>query len=216
MNDLFADVIEPLVPVPPHIQVPFSPGPVCHLLPHLLRTKPVCFPPAISHPVILIVSHHFPIVFPMLVVTSPSLLLCLLSLPVSCPATTRSIALTFPSHSSPWFPVYSDPFPIASPAFPNLDRVSLEHIQEPYLYPNLQAILQLWSTIGLFSRHLSHYGWEQERGWRKFDITIGVPLDIKRTASVRWEDTTHEARLQNPPPPPTPFPQRLIWRVPEL
>lgn len=31
----------------------------------------------------------------------------------------------------------------------------------------------------------SRYGWEQERGWRKSDITIGVPLGIKRTASVR-------------------------------
>ena len=112
----------------------------------------MCFPPAVSRPVVLIVSHHFPIIFPMLVVTSPFLLLHLLSLPASCPATTRSIALALPSCSSPWFPVYPDPFPVASPAFPNSDRASLEHIQEPYLHPDLQAILQLWSAIGLFSK----------------------------------------------------------------
>ena len=87
----------------------------------------------------------------MLVVTSPFLLLRLLSLPVSCPATTRSIALAFPSCSSPWFPVYPDPFPVASPAFPNSDRASLEHIQEPYLHPDLQATLRLRSAIGLFN-----------------------------------------------------------------
>ena len=111
----------------------------------------MCFPPAVSHPVVPIVSRHFPIIFPMLVGTSLFLSLRLLSLPVSCPATTRSIALTFPSRSSPWFPIYPDPFPVASPAFPNSDRASLEHIQEPYLHPDLQAILQLWSVIGLFN-----------------------------------------------------------------
>ena len=42
----------------------------------------------------------------------------------------------------------------------------------------------------------SRYGWEQERGWRKSDITIGVPLGIKRTASVRREDAAHEVRLR--------------------
>ena len=102
--------------------------------------KPLCFPPAVSHPVVLIIPRCFPIVFPVLIVTSLFLLLCLLSLPVSCPATTRSIALAFPSHSSPWFPIYPDPFPVASLAFPNSDRTSLEHIQEPYLHPDLQAI----------------------------------------------------------------------------
>ena len=49
---------------------------------------------------------------------------------------------------------------------------------------------------------LSRYGWEQERGWRKSDITIGVPLGIKRTASVRREDAAHEVRLWNAPHPP--------------
>ena len=127
---------------------------MCHLLPHPLRMKPVCFPTAASHPVVPVVSCHFPIIFPMLVITSLFLLLRLPSLPVSCPATTRSIALAFPSHSSPWFPVYPDPFPVASPAFPNSDRVSLEHIQEPYLHPDLQAILQLWSAIRLFTSFL--------------------------------------------------------------
>ena len=63
----------------------------------------------------------------------------------------KSIALAFPSCSSPWFPVYPDPFPVASPAFPNSDRVSLEHIQEPYLHPDLQATLRLQSFIGLFN-----------------------------------------------------------------
>ena len=127
---------------------------MCHLSPHPLRMKPTCFPPAVSCPVVPIISHCFPIVFPVLVITSLSLSLCLPSLPVSCPATTRSIALTFPSCSSPWFPVYPDPFPVASPAFPNSDRVSLEHIQEPYLHPDLQAILQLWSAIRLFTSFL--------------------------------------------------------------
>ena len=118
---------------------------------HPLRTKPLCFPPAVSHLVIPIISRRFPIVFPVLIVTSPFLLLRLPSLPVSCPATTRSIALAFPSCSSPWFLVYPDPFPVASPAFPNSDRVSLEHIQEPYLHPDLQATLRLRSVIGLFT-----------------------------------------------------------------
>ena len=48
-------------------------------------------------------------------------------------------------------PTYPDPFPVASPAFPNSDRVSLEHIQEPYLHPDLQATLRLRSVIGLFT-----------------------------------------------------------------
>ena len=124
---------------------------MCHLSPHPLRTKPLCFPPAVSHLVVLIVSCRFPIVFPMLIVTFPFLLLHLPSLPVSCPATTRSIALTFLSCSSPWFPIYPDPFPVASPAFPNSDRAPLEHIQEPYLHPDLQATLWLQSFIRLFS-----------------------------------------------------------------
>ena len=112
----------------------------------------MCFPPAVSCLVVPIVSRRFPIVFPGLVVTSLFLLLRLPSLPVSCPATTRSIALAFPSCSSPWFPAYPDPFPVASLAFPNSDRVSLEHIQKPYLHPDLQATLWLWSAIGLFNR----------------------------------------------------------------
>ena len=120
---------------------------MCRLSPHPLRTKPLCFPPAVSRPVVPIVPRRFP----MLIVTSPFLLPRLLSLPVSCPATTRSIALAFPSRSSPWFPIYKDPFPVASPAFPNSDRASLEHIQEPYLHPDLQATLRLWSAIRLFS-----------------------------------------------------------------
>ena len=111
----------------------------------------MCFPPAVSHPVVLIVSRCFPIVFPVLIVTSPFLSLHLPSLPVSCPATTRSIALAFPSCSSPWFPIYPDPFPVALLAFPNSDRAPLEHIQEPYLHPDLQAILWLRSAIGLFN-----------------------------------------------------------------
>ena len=106
----------------------------------------MCFPPAVSRLVVPILSCHFPIVFPMFIVTSLFLLLHLPSLPVSCPATTRSIALTFPSCSSPWFSVYPDPFPVASLAFPNSDRALLEHIQEPYLHPNLQATLQLRSV----------------------------------------------------------------------
>ena len=115
----------------------------------------MCFPPAVSHPVILIISHCSPIIFPMLIVTSPSLSLCLLSLPVSCSATTRSIALASPSCSSPWFLIHLDPFPVTLLAFPNSDRASLEHIQEPYLHPNLQATLQLWSAIRLFSKFIS-------------------------------------------------------------
>ena len=130
---------------------------MCRLSPHPLRTKPLCFPPAVSRLVIPIISRRFPIVFPVLVVTSPFRLLRLPSLPLSCPATTRSIALAFPSCSSPWFPVYPDPFPVASPAFPNSDRASLEHIQEPYLHPDLQATLRLRSAIGLFNGHTDMY-----------------------------------------------------------
>ena len=125
---------------------------MCRLSPHPLRTKPLCFPQAVSRLVVPIISRCFPIVFPMLVVTSPFLLLRLPSLPVSCPATTRSIALAFPSCSSPWFLVYPDPFPVASPAFPNSDRASLEHIQEPYLHPDLQATLRLRSSYRVVQR----------------------------------------------------------------
>ena len=128
---------------------------MCRLSPHPLRTKPLCFPPAVSRLVVPIVSHRFPIIFPVLIITSLFLLLRLLSLPVSCPATTRSITLAFPPCSSPWFPTYPDPFPVASLAFPNSDRASLEHIQEPYLHPDLQATLQLRSTIGLFNGSFS-------------------------------------------------------------
>ena len=124
---------------------------MCHLSPHPLRMKPLCFPPAVSCLVVPIVSRRFPIVFPVLVVTSPFLLLHLPSLPVSCPATTGSVTLALLSCSSPWFPVYPDPFPVALLAFPNSDRAPLEHIQEPYLHPNLQATLRLWSFIGLFT-----------------------------------------------------------------
>ena len=74
--------------------------------------------------------HHFSI----LIITSPSLSPCLLFLPIAFPAATSSITLIFPSFSSPQFPIYPDPFPVALLAFPNSDRASLEHIQEPYLH----------------------------------------------------------------------------------
>ena len=38
---------------------------------------------------------------------------------------------------------------------------------------------------------LSCCGWEQQRGWRASEITIGIPLGIKKTASRRREDTAH-------------------------
>ena len=149
---------------------------------HPLRTKPLCFPPAVSRLVVPIISRRFPIVFPGLVVTSPFLLLRLPSLPVSCPATTRSIALAFPSCSSPWFPAYPDPFPVASPAFPNSDRASLEHIQEPYLHPDLQATLQLRSAIGLFTAKESRY---QYRRTKAGESTLSMSIRAGRVLFMR-------------------------------
>ena len=45
----------------------------------------------------------------------------------------------------------------------------------------------------------SRHGWEQQRGWRASEITIGIPLGIKKTAPVRREHAAHEARLRNAP-----------------
>ena len=139
----------------------------------------MCFPPAVSRLVVPIISHRFPIVFPVLVVTSPFLLLRLPSLPVSCPATTRSIAFAFPSCSSPWFLVYPDPFPVASPAFPNSDRASLEHIQEPYLHPDLQATLRLRSVIGLFITWcIASSDYQVDQSIPKLDLQFDLPQTV--------------------------------------
>ena len=48
----------------------------------------------------------------------------------------------------------------------------------------------------------SRNAWEQERGWRKSQIYIGIPMGQKRTAAVRRDDAAHQARLQNAPCPP--------------
>lgn len=47
----------------------------------------------------------------------------------------------------------------------------------------------------------SHHSWEQQRGWRATEVAIGIPLGIKKTASVRKEGAAHEARLRNAPHP---------------
>ena len=43
---------------------------------------------------------------------------------------------------------------------------------------------------------------EQERGWKKSKIWIGIPTGKKQTAAVRRENAAHQARLQNAPCPP--------------
>jgi hypothetical protein len=45
----------------------------------------------------------------------------------------------------------------------------------------------------------SRDSWEQQRGWRTSEITIGIPSSVKKTASVRRENAAHEARLRNAP-----------------
>jgi hypothetical protein len=39
--------------------------------------------------------------------------------------------------------------------------------------------------------HSSRHSWEQQRGWHTSEIAIGIPLGIKKTGSVRWEDAAH-------------------------
>ena len=48
----------------------------------------------------------------------------------------------------------------------------------------------------------SRDNWEQERGWRKSKIHIGIPKGEKQTAAVRRENAAHQARAQNVPHPP--------------
>jgi len=45
----------------------------------------------------------------------------------------------------------------------------------------------------------SRNSWEQERGWKKSQIHIGIPTGKKRTALVRREDAAHQARVRNAP-----------------
>ena len=44
--------------------------------------------------------------------------------------------------------------------------------------------------------------WEQERGWRKSEIYVGIPKSKKQTTAVRRENAAHQARLRNAPHPP--------------
>lgn len=48
----------------------------------------------------------------------------------------------------------------------------------------------------------SRNSWEQQRGWRKSEIYIGVPTGRKQTAPVRRENAAHQARIRNAPCPP--------------
>jgi hypothetical protein len=48
----------------------------------------------------------------------------------------------------------------------------------------------------------SHGDWEQQRGWRTSNITIGVPTGVKKTASVRKDNAAREARMRSAPCPP--------------
>src|ERR1700679_3353436 len=45
----------------------------------------------------------------------------------------------------------------------------------------------------------SHGDWEQQRGWRTSNISIGIPTGIKKTASVRRDNAAGDARMQNAP-----------------
>ena len=44
--------------------------------------------------------------------------------------------------------------------------------------------------------------WEQQRGWKKSPISIGIPTGRKQSMRARREDAAHQARLQNAPCPP--------------
>ena len=48
----------------------------------------------------------------------------------------------------------------------------------------------------------SRNNWEQERGWRKSKLHIGIPTGEKQTAAVRRERAAHQARVRNAPLPP--------------
>ena len=48
----------------------------------------------------------------------------------------------------------------------------------------------------------SQGNWEQQRGWRSSDISIGVPTGKKKTASVKKDEAGHEARMRRAPRPP--------------
>lgn len=48
----------------------------------------------------------------------------------------------------------------------------------------------------------SRNSWEQQRGWRKSKVHIGLLSGQKRTAPVRREEAAHQARLRNAPCPP--------------
>lgn len=45
----------------------------------------------------------------------------------------------------------------------------------------------------------SRNSWEQQRGWRKSEINIGIPTGQKQTAPVRRENAAHQARIHNAP-----------------
>ena len=44
--------------------------------------------------------------------------------------------------------------------------------------------------------------WEQEQGWKKTEIHIGIPIAQKQTAAVWRENAAHQTRLRNAPCPP--------------
>jgi hypothetical protein len=43
----------------------------------------------------------------------------------------------------------------------------------------------------------SHGDWEQQRGWRTSEISIGIPTGIKKTAAVKRDNAAREARMRN-------------------
>jgi hypothetical protein len=48
----------------------------------------------------------------------------------------------------------------------------------------------------------SRGSWEQQRGWRKTELHIGIPTGKKQTGPVRRENAAHQARVRNAPCPP--------------
>ena len=48
----------------------------------------------------------------------------------------------------------------------------------------------------------SHGNWEQRRGWRTTEISVGVPTGIKKTAPVKKDNAAREARMRRAPCPP--------------
>ena len=66
---------------------------------------------------------------------------------------------------------------------------------------NIKGINFRWIEEQLQGCYL-HGNWEQRWGWRTCEISVGVPMGIKKTASVKRDNAAREARMQCAPCPP--------------